>query len=317
MKSATILGYYGHNNLGDAAMLEGIKFLLKKYLGINSYQVMTNARGLKIPYFDVSRVNKTDLFVLGGGELINRDRLYLPGFDWLQKIQVPKIIIGCGINDVTKPSEMLPSVMDSLETFVQVNVRDFHSYQLLRSCPSIKNNVYFDFDPSFALGMKYSLNFSHNDSIAIIPTDRTTKKYDPGILHLDIINTSKAILAKMLKEDKAKSIKLIAFGGDDNDDSKNCHQLQYYLFEHDICLKTEIFRPKNALEALSIIGSCRKVYTYRLHGIIFSYMLKLPCVSFDYHCKNVYQRDLLKFAKLPDIKKNTESSWEDIAKRFQ
>ena len=87
--------------MGDSVMLEGLRQLFQGW----QINVMSDNDKSTYPKIDFEAVNKCDLFVLGGGELINADHLFfaLPQHfhlipdSWVQKIEIPKIILGlCG-----------------------------------------------------------------------------------------------------------------------------------------------------------------------------------------------------------------------------
>ena len=78
MKSVAILNWGGHGNFGDEIMLEGLRQLFQGW----QIQVVSDNDKSTYPKIDFDAVNKCDLFVLGGGELINADRLFfaLPSY---------------------------------------------------------------------------------------------------------------------------------------------------------------------------------------------------------------------------------------------
>ena len=85
----TILGWYGHRNIGDEAMLEGLHILLNRFFGKPEIKVMSD-NSEQVPEFNVKEINEGDLLILGGGELINRDRIFIDMPGWEQKIKIPK-----------------------------------------------------------------------------------------------------------------------------------------------------------------------------------------------------------------------------------
>ena len=117
MPTVAVLCWAGHQNIGDDLILEGLKQLFK---GWKVVVFSNDAKGF-YPIINFDQVNKCDLFVLGGGELIMKSCLFsqMPNvFDykyhskglsflykhlyldklWLYKIKIPKIILGININ---------------------------------------------------------------------------------------------------------------------------------------------------------------------------------------------------------------------------
>lgn len=109
------VGWTGHDNLGDEAMLEATRLLL--------------------PWADVQTSgDPTDLLLLGGGTLINR-RIYL---DWLRDKDSPRserAVLGTGVGspDYWGLTEKPEDWVQFLGTCAYVGVRGPHSYETLRS----------------------------------------------------------------------------------------------------------------------------------------------------------------------------------------
>src|SRR3989304_963994 len=107
-------------------MFEAIRILAHEYL---------NATRI-IPLNDmppaseiIEKADDADLLVLGGGELICRNRLFLNAESWAERVHVPKIIVGCGVN-----ANFLEShVWNSLQGFQSLGLRDSASLNFIRS----------------------------------------------------------------------------------------------------------------------------------------------------------------------------------------
>jgi exopolysaccharide biosynthesis predicted pyruvyltransferase EpsI len=82
-RTVAILGWYGHHNFGDELVQEGMRQLFKDW----NITFLSDTKNI-YSQFNADIVNKHDLFVLGGGELINSDRLFF-GSNWIRKVKVP------------------------------------------------------------------------------------------------------------------------------------------------------------------------------------------------------------------------------------
>jgi len=276
-----ILGWYGHGNLGDEAMLEGLQYLFNKFFGPCEFTVFTDYEIATVPRIS-EKVNESDLLVLGGGELINRDRLFLNMRRWDHFVTIPKIIVGCGVN-APDYNALQDHVKESLRSFRFLGLRDDQSCMILREDQDLASKVYLSLDPSIILASEYGFSWKPEENKAgIIPTDRQHNRFDEGIQITDIVENTKFELKKQLQEDQIKEVTLFAFGGDDNDDMESCRKLAAYLTED---FHVSIIKPSTTREALKILSVCSKVYSYRLHGMLLAYSMGVPFTCYGYHWK--------------------------------
>jgi len=121
---------------------------------------------------DFDQVNECDLFVLGGGELISPDHLFLPSKSlfkfkyrsnlyriyshtpfafprWVHKIKIPKVVLGCGVNGDHVNSQ----VVEELEQFSYIGLRDSVAVEILKKHLRLADKVHLFFDLAFALNM--------------------------------------------------------------------------------------------------------------------------------------------------------------------
>lgn len=289
----TVLGWYGHRNLGDEAMLEGIQHLFSEH----KFTVLNDKTSIQSI---IEKANQSDLFIIGGGELICRNRLFLPVPKWDQTITVPKIIFGCGVN--SEPLE--PHIQQSLDTYRFIGLRDNES------CKTIPR-AYPCLDPSLILAKKYAFKSAKQENMAaIIPTERNCRNYDEGIVSTSILEDSIALLRKDIEREQFKDVVLLAFGTEDNDDLETCNRLQRYLPEYN----TVILKPQSPQDALDIVRHCRKTYAFRLHGLLFSWMLRVPFKCFGYHRKIKRAYDTLRSFTPETASRNLEENKEWICR---
>jgi hypothetical protein len=308
----SVLGWYGHGNLGDEAMLEALQYQFTQHFGPCQFRVLTDYATRTVPQFTFEAANDADLFVLGGGELINRQRLFIDPANWSLKIRIPKIVMACGVN--ANSLELLQDhVKESLRDFDYIGVRDQVAYSLLCGDSELAGKTHLVLSPSLTLAEKHGIRRNPLATVAaVIPTERCESKrqYDEGILNGQI---PEGQLRNALAGDGFKRVMLMAFGGQDNDDYATCRKLQEYLtgFETSIC------KPATAKEALQILSECGKAYTYRLHGMLLAHSLGIPYVAFGYHRKIQRNHDTIIRLSRSQALRNIHEVWANLHELIQ
>jgi polysaccharide pyruvyl transferase WcaK-like protein len=168
MRKLAVLGWYGHGNFGDELILEGLRELFTGWQVI----VYANDFSSAYPFLDFDAVNKCDLFVLGGGELISPKNLFLPSAGlfrfkphsvlwrlyahtrfafppWVYRIKIPKVILGCGVNG----NYVEQKVVRELEQFSYIGVRDNEATKILKPHLTLRSKVHLFYDLAFALNI--------------------------------------------------------------------------------------------------------------------------------------------------------------------
>ena len=297
LKTVAVLGWLGHQNFGDDLFVKAYQEMFAGW----DIKVYSNSPTATYPLINFDEVNKCDLFVLGGGELINKTRLFLLDA-WSHKISIPKIILGCGVNtQYAKQLSLL--VIRELEQYSFIGVRDIHSLKILRSFPSLKDKVELFYDLAFALDVaKFAVPVKIDERwgfgpkvkplcAVVIPTDRNNlnRQSDRGIKEVNLIKTSSKWLKNQLAP-YAHTV-FIPFGKEDNHDGHTCCELfgcsgikentpyirksAEIIHDEDISLELVARR----------ISEASIVFTYRLHGLILAFMLKRNYVFYPYHHK--------------------------------
>lgn len=293
-----VLGWYGHYNMGDELILEGLKSLFSGWKVLP----MSSMKTLNFPSVDIKEINKCDLFVLGGGELIHTNRIFIntPSFSgiripsvahkimnriklfnnvsWVNKIKIPKVILGCGVN-ANNHASLDQRVISELEHFDYIGLRDKESVNLLNKIPSLSDKVSLFYDLAFSSKYDIPLRTENSKKIAVvIPTDRFTK-FDKGVLQNHIAAESKGWLQKKLTGFD-KTI-FLPFGREDNDDFVTCKSLANYTKNYEIVNPEQLTIQK----VLDCITNCDMVFPYRLHGLILSFILGKKYEYYPYHRK--------------------------------
>jgi len=168
MRKLAVLGWYGHGNFGDEMILEGLRTLFNGW----ELKVFTSDFVSAYPFMDFDEVNKCDLFVLGGGELISPDHLFLPSRSlfkfkyrsdlyrlyshtpfafprWVHKIKIPKVVLGCGVNG----DQVNSQVVEELGQFSYIGLRDNVAIEILKKHPTLATKTHLFFDLAFAIEM--------------------------------------------------------------------------------------------------------------------------------------------------------------------
>lgn len=320
-KTVAILNWAGHGNFGDELMLEGLRQLFKEWQLV----VMSSDEVGAYPLIDFDVVNDCDLFVLGGGELIGTDFLFMPSPSrvhfkipscahrlyvhtpfghsaWTHHIKIPKVILGCGVN-AENASQLKPNVIKDLEQFDYIGLRDNVAVDILSSIPQLKSKVDLFYDLAFAVNTNGSWQHS-KDMAVVIPTDRFTYG-DKGVRQRCIAMHSCHWLEKKLKPyDKAV---FLAFGEKDNNDYETCRLLATYANNSQILNATQV----GSTEVLNLIGEATVTFPYRLHGLILSFMTGTKYEFYPYHWKLQRVHDTILGLDLEEIqqKQRTLKTW--------
>jgi polysaccharide pyruvyl transferase WcaK-like protein len=167
-----VLGWYGHGNFGDELILEGLRILFRDW----QIRVYSSDDTGAYPMIEFDAVNKCDLFVLGGGELIGSKHLWMPApcrfkphtklyrlychtpfsrRSWINRINIPKVILGCGVD--AEKAELEANVIRDLEQFDYIGLRDNAAVSILRSFPQLESKTHLFYDLAFAINGEPSI----------------------------------------------------------------------------------------------------------------------------------------------------------------
>jgi polysaccharide pyruvyl transferase WcaK-like protein len=268
-----VLGWYGHRNFGDELLLEGLKQLFSGW----EILVFSDNQKSSFPMIDFNAVNNCDLFVLGGGELINTDRLFIHS-PWVHNIKIPKIILGCGVN-AEKAKQLKKDVLKDLEQFSYIGLRDGTAESILKSIPKLKDKTHLFYDLVFSVDTNgFSWRNSTNAAV-VIPTDRHTNRSDKGIREYNLAKkTQKWLIKKLATYEKAV---FLPFGQEDNNDYETSLKLSRCI------KKSEILQPNmlTPSKVYRLISESAIVLPYRLHGLVLAYLLGAKYEFYPYHWK--------------------------------
>lgn len=263
----------------------------------------------KYPVFCFDEVNKCDLFVLGGGNLVYGDRLFfyspfvkytfVPAFlhrwflrwDWPKKIKVPKIILGCGLNT----NKLSGGVVKTLNHFDYIGLRDNFSVSALKSFGELGSKTSLFYDCAFANKFEVSKR-RFSDVAVVVPTDR---------LKLNAARETRGWLRHHLSN--FKTVMFVPFGQVDNDDYQTCKALASGV-NGAVVLKP----PVSFGKAAYLLSSCGFAVSYRLHGMILAYMAGTKYIFYPYHMKLRCVHETLAETSLAEIKDKQRGEFRKV-----
>lgn len=324
-----VSGYYGHDNLGDDAMLasiikslrvfnENIKILVlshnpintKKTHSVNSIERMNI---LKL----VHALIRGKLFINGGGNLIQdntstRSLLYYLTTIWLAKIFKMKVMLySNGIGPLKRPFSMKLSSF-ILNKVDQITLRETISAEVLEQIKVIKPKISMTADPALALNVEIN---QHAEAIlqSIGVEDASNvvafsvRDYNsPANFRKEIA----AIADYMCEQYKIVPIFVAMHYPGDIDISMEIISMMKH--------KAYIIRQKLDLSTvLGILSKTQMIIGMRLHALVFGVNLDVPIVGLSYEPK---VKGFMEYVDIPysididnlnftDLKRIVDSAW--------
>jgi len=170
MKKIVISGFYGSDNAGDEAILASMLATIKEVVSDADIIVLSgnveqttkrhNIKALsnstmKIPK-TLSTLKNADLFILGGGGLLQDDSSILNLIFWLIRVSLAKLLNKCvmcyaiGVGPIdTKLGKFLTKLI--INKVNLITVRDSESKKLLKNLGVNRPPIYVTADPAFVL----------------------------------------------------------------------------------------------------------------------------------------------------------------------
>lgn len=285
-------GYFGCGNLGDDAILQGILHELKRthpHVGVTvlSGSPQKERQGLRVK--SVPRKNpialsaamlRSDLFLLGGGSLLQNRTGNLSLFYYLGLLQLshllgrPSALYACGIGPLLG-DRAKHRVTKTLFTTRNVNLRDEESWRLLREMQLSKTLLTVGADaalllpppePFRTLFLKHAFSLPSGKPILGIILRAPNKALQPkfGILL--------AALQAFCRKHQARPLFLVF-------DRKRDYAVVQKILSANPDLQAKCAIPQSPSDALSLLSLCRVTLSMRLHGAILSAHVGTPCVA--------------------------------------
>jgi len=296
-----ISGYYGFNNCGDEAVLYAIIHCLRRLkpnvritvLSNNpeSTRAMYNVRAVdRWSPFQVAReLFACHLFISGGGSLIQdvtsvkSARYYLAVIRLARLLARKTMIYGQGVGPLSdqKIRERTASVFENCD---EITVRDEGSASLLREI-GVKRDITVTCDPVLALSYEdidreEIREYLHEMNIL----DKDGRKHKPLLLvtvrrwkddrHLPEV-------AALLDEQARKGWDVLLAPMHFPMDMQAIDIISNLMNERLYCLGTSL----SASQFLALTAYADKVFSMRLHGLIFAMALGAPMIGLSYDPK--------------------------------
>jgi polysaccharide pyruvyl transferase WcaK-like protein len=250
----TVLGWYGHGNVGDESYKASFPLLFP-----NDQLLFTNL--IKPEHHD------SDLFILGGGAVLEEP--------FIQQLRPFKNKIALSVT----------ANKNNLQDFKQVFVRDVKSYQAIPSV--LMPDAAFLLNPTQNDAIKPYFQNRDLYQKKVVCVYNAHLSVVQGQLARDQLNFLKVTndLADIIDR-TAASFVFIPFGNDDpwNDRITNSWLASKCKFWK----KNFVIYDKISFQqALDIIASADAVISTRLHASIFSCVAKVPFIDITHHDKNL------------------------------
>lgn len=320
MSKYSVLGCYGEGNLGDEAILAGLKRLIRLsdeealftiYIGTESFATayaeqtvldhnlvkLKNWYGLFIKgkIFDIIKAMiKTDVLVIGGGELIRDDFGIMPLLAITEKALMAKLFgnklallgIGVGKLDTTMGRLLTKMLINFSETVI---VRDQGSQAILQElAPTRKISVARDV--AFTLPSVRSIDLPGSSRIIAVSirdwpsawSSKTITKQDQTLLYKTFINELATVL-KSLETQHAYSFVFIPFRIVEGDDDREAlHEVIKLSGVLNYTMQEYSADPATVKASLA---QCDLMIGMRLHACILALSEGIPTLAINYDNK--------------------------------
>lgn len=300
IKNILICGNYGIDNLGDDAILAGLKKLIVSVWPNAKITVMSSSPTNTSNQFKVQSVNlfpvgvrsflrfwfspaflssmkavkQADVVFLGGGGLFNDQEwksvfIWYVQFLWFRIFRKKLVCIAQSVGPLK--SRQSKFLVKSVFKYAKLTtVRDLKSATLLKKI-GIKN-VHILSDPAFAIGYESDKSLNRQDRIVL--SIRPWKSTNEQSMYKEIAHTIDEIFAKY-----SFKFVFLPFQTRIENDKMAFYEI-FNLLEHKEAISLE--EPDDYIHALEIIGRSSLVLGMRLHSIIFSCLTVTPFVAVSY-----------------------------------
>ena len=305
MPKIMISGYFGFNNTGDEAILKSMVRAFKEKIpqvkiAVLSHNPLQTSQTYKVKAINrlhlikiIRCLRNVNLFISGGGGLLQDSTgkgwsiLYYLGLILIAKIvKVPVMIYAQGIGPINKKINKL-LIKWILNKVKLITVRDNHSKKLLNNLGVSGPSIYVNSDPVFLLKKK---NINH-----IIDNHPYIQK---------LVNSDNrpliGISVREYKSNGSDSKRIFAQAADYLIENYQAKIIFFpFQFDEDVHINEEILSlMKNKAEALkiklepeellSVLSQLSLVVGVRFHSIVFSSMVNIPFIAFNYDPKVRY-----------------------------
>jgi len=298
MPTILLSGYYGFNNIGDEAVLGGILAGLRTELPDATPIVLSADPATTRALHDVSAIprmrlstiraalRKTDLFVSGGGSLLQdvtsfRSPLYYLGLLWLaQRAGVPTAVIAQGMGPLGHPlnRRFARRILDRTRA---ITVRDDASANFLAELGVSEVPCTVTADPSFLLEPATSERLESWWD-AHIPANRPI--VGVALRRWPLANPAErytAIADAVAALAEATGALLLFLPMQYNTDLSIAEEIAGWTPAENVVLNLAL----SPREMLEVVGRCQFILAMRLHTLIFAVQRGTPALGLAYDPK--------------------------------
>ncbi len=267
-----ICGYYGQGNLGDDAILSIIKSKIKEISPNSKINVLNS----KNPLMIFAILYKTDIFILGGGSLLQNSTSNASLFYYLLIIHIAnlfckrKIMLANGIGPIKKRifSEkfLTKAITNAIVTFDFISTRDLKSKNYLSNLlPKTKIDLIPDPALSYSNHINHKLiSNNQKEYFVFVPCANGIKNNNISI---------KTLASSLSRIEKSLKIPLAIIVLNRKEDLSLAKILKSY------CPSAQIYCPNTIKELLRLIEKSAIVISQRYHGALFSSLYEIPTLA--------------------------------------
>lgn len=296
-----------HNSSGPAKKSSGLKRMIGKS---TLYKLYARKRWISANknFFKGISVEKFDLVIVGGGQLLNNSWLYPFLFQtWIRQFRNQRIVIyaiGMGSGFSKMDFNMIRKTLQFCDLII---VRDEYSRKMITE--QMKKNAVLSKDPVFAISDYISIPDKF-ERVVVLPAS-----YENVYLQHNAFIPEEEYFYKWVKiinDYKSKGKEVWVSITDLHQDQKIFHQLKKHFASEKLITFTI---PNDAEDLVHIIGSSRTVCSARMHALIIGYSYGCNCDVFPISLKlKTFENEILKGSNLGivGIKQEIQNSIKQI-----
>ncbi len=279
MKKTTkiaICGYYGHENLGDEMILEALLLKIKGGVPRANIQILNT----KNPLVNTQKMYKSDLFIFGGGSILQNSTsdasllYYLALINLASLLCKRKIMLANGIGPIIPrkiPCKILRHILaHTINRFDYISVRDTISQKFLQNLlPNRK--IHLVPDPALVEFQKL------NQRLMSQRSPRHENAFFVFCPHANLLKKEKVdhkTLAKSLSSIAnfyQSTPKIVIFNTKED--------LPFAQSVTKLLKNAEIITPRTATEAAQALWNAKFVISSRYHASLLAISLGIPTLS--------------------------------------
>lgn len=301
LKHILLVGWYGTETAGDAAILAGIILEYRRHNPDLAFTIFS-----LFPYYtrvtladldaDIAKrvdvvsyhgdqawkmLHRCDAIVMAGGPLMDIPQTAMIAALFYHTAQQgkPRIIEGCGVGPLHQ-AEFRQNVIHVARLASIIRVRDTASQQLLRSY-GIHKEIMVRVDPSHEYIQHTSIRHQGGSRVIRCFLRELTSEYPQAITPSRATEQIKHFLERLLTWYPEHHIELLAmhYFPVGNDDRRYAQQLANLLANERLSVD---WQPRTPLEILSAMASADLCICMRFHSVVFAATIGAPFIAIDY-----------------------------------